>query len=64
MSLIKQLSRSWRSGGFSATSNLFLNRRIKNSKEYWYIGSIKAKSAITKYMTDPLLATILYYSLA
>jgi len=41
-----------------------VNSLMKNSNEYWYIGSTIAKSAITKYKTDPLVATFRYYSLA
>jgi len=44
---------------YSDISILRLNSLMKNSKLYWYIGSINAKSAIAKYNTEPLLATIL-----
>ena len=36
------------SGGGGAFSSLILNNIMKNSKEYWYIGSILANDAITK----------------
>ena len=64
ISSINEWRRSSNIGGFGASSRRFLNNFIKNSNEYWYIGSINARSAITKYNTDPRLATPRYNSLA
>jgi len=49
---------------FSDLSKRRLNKFEKNSSEYWYIGSIAAKSAITKYKIEPLHATGLKDSLS
>lgn len=36
------------------------NRLINQVSEYWYIGSIRAKSVVQKYNIDPRTATTRY----
>ena len=40
----------------TAVPKAALNNLVTAYKEYWYIGSIKAKSLITKYKMEPLKA--------
>lgn len=58
------LSRTWRSSDLELNSIQELNNWLKYFKEYWYIGSTSAMVATTKYIIDPLVATIRYFSLA
>ena len=41
-----------------------LNNCVKYRRENWYIGSIKLKSATTKYNNEPRFATRRYFSRA
>jgi hypothetical protein len=45
---IRKVSRLFRSVDFSASSIQVANSLEKYDREYWYMGSIAAKSAITK----------------
>lgn len=56
ISSINTLILSANSGGFSECSRRILKILMKYSKEYWYIGSIKDKSAMAKNNLDPRLA--------
>lgn len=42
----------------------YIHTWVKYFNEYWYIGSISASCATTKYSTDPLVATERYFSRA
>lgn len=48
---------------FSEASIEFTNRLINHGSEYWYIGSMLAKSAMEKNRTDECCAIGLYPSL-
>jgi len=58
------LSRVSRSGDGSLCSMHMLNSWLKYFREYWYIGSTSASVATTKYITEPRVATLRYFSLA
>lgn len=60
MLLIKVYNLISRSSFFSLFSMAVLKSLLTYVNEYWYIGSIPAKSAMTKYKIAPLIATLLY----
>ena len=53
-----------RSGDGSLCSIQLLNSWLKYFSEYWYIGSTSPSTATTKYITEPRVATFLYFSRA
>ena len=63
MLLIRVVNLIYKSSFFSDFSIAVLNNLLTYLSEYWYIGSIPARSAITKYKIDPQIATLLYWFL-
>ena len=61
-SSIRMVRRLSISSDCSDLSRRSVKSLVKNSSEYWYISLIRARFAITKYSTLPLLATGLYFS--
>ena len=53
-----------RSDDGSLCSIQLLNSWLKYLREYWYMGSTSPSMATTKYITEPLVATFLYFSRA
>mmetsp|Transcript_4927 Transcript_4927/g.17609 ORF Transcript_4927/g.17609 Transcript_4927/m.17609 type:complete len:307 (-) Transcript_4927:2260-3180(-) len=54
--------RSVNSDDFSACSIACVNRLTYHASEYWYIGPMSARSAMTKYRMEPRVAAALYVS--